>query len=81
MVVLLGALIPLLGRGKLGAGAIWNGKIRHNRSVPNYAVVFEGPKPFFEVSLFFSSLAMHISIVPNSILEKRVTAQAAIQRL
>ena len=45
----------VLGRRKLGTGEIWNGKIRHYRSVPNYAMVFEGPKPFFQVS--FSALS------------------------
>ena len=33
--------------GRLGIGRIWNGKIWHNKSVPTFAVVFEGPKPFF----------------------------------
>ena len=27
--------LPL--RGKVGQGEVWNGKFRHNRSVPNYA--------------------------------------------
>ena len=37
----------VLRRGKLGTGEFWNGTIWHNKTVPNYATVFEGPKPFF----------------------------------
>ena len=37
----------VLGRGGLGTGEIWKDEIRHNRSMANYAMVFEGPKPFF----------------------------------
>ena len=44
-------LIQYWGRWKLGTGEVWNGKLEHNKSVPNYAVVFEAPKPSFQVSL------------------------------
>ena len=39
------------GGGGLRMGEMWNGKTWHNKSVPSYATVFEGPKPFLEVSL------------------------------
>ena len=35
------------GGGGLGTGGIRNGKIWHNKSVPNYATAFGSPKPFF----------------------------------
>ena len=37
--------------------------IWRNKSVPNYAMEFEGPRPFF-VSVIFSALVMRNSIVP-----------------
>ena len=44
--------LPLFyrGRGEFRAAKIWNGKFWHNKSVTNYATIFEGPKPFFQVS-------------------------------
>ena len=53
------------GRGTLGTGEFLNGNIWHNKSVPNYAAVFEGPWPFFLVS-FLSLFGMRSSIVPNN---------------
>ena len=35
------------GGGGAGTGESWNGKIWRNQSVPNHAMVFQGPRPFF----------------------------------
>ena len=45
----------------------------YNKSVPNYAAVFEGPKPFF--------FWVRISMVPDSLQEVRATIQATIEKL
>ena len=42
---------PLPGKGILGTGESWNGKIWHNKSVPNYATVFE-VRPHFSPCFF-----------------------------
>ena len=34
--------LRITARGKLGTAKFWNGKIWHNKSVPNYAAAFEG---------------------------------------
>ena len=41
------------------------GKVRHNRSVPNYAAAFEGPEPFFWVSLL-ALLACAVPLCPRA---------------
>ena len=48
------------GGGLVGTGELRNGKTWYNKSVPKFAAVFKGPKPFSEVScVIFSALGMH----------------------
>ena len=44
-------------------GEVWNGKIWHNNSVPNYATGFQGPLPFCSVS-FLALLACTFPLCP-----------------
>ena len=66
------------GTGKLGTGAVWNGKLWHNKTVPNYAAVFEAPKPCFEVSL----LALRACAFPfRPTASRKYSIRATIKKL